>query len=289
MLEQLGGVASRRQLLEHLTPAQLRAAVEERVFVRIAHGLYARPEVAEAEVSARALSGVLSHTSAALHHGWAVKTPPMLPHVTVPRHRKVSGVRRKGVDLHYRDVRSDGVATTPEQTVVDCARDLPFDEALSVVDSALRSGVGRATLLRAAERSPRTGRPRVVRVVGAGDARADNPFESVVRAIAWEFPSLRLEPQVTIAGYGRPDLYDESLGLIVECDSFSFHSERAAVVKDVERYNAAEIHGLGLLRFAWEHAMLRQDYVRDTLREWLAVKELTGRLAVGRRCPSCAA
>ncbi len=43
-----------------------------------------------------------------------------------------------------------------------------------------------------------------------------------------------------------------------------------AVVKDVERYNAAQLHQLGLLRFAWEHAMLRQDYVRETFRSWLA-------------------
>ena len=289
MLEQLGGVATRRQLLEHLTASQLRAAVEAGELVRIAYGLYARPGVAEAHVAARSLSGVLSHSSAALHHGWAVKTPPRQPHVTVPRHRKVSPARRSGVVLHYREVPSDGLATTPEQTVLDCARDMPFDEALCVADSALRAGVGRETLLRAAERSPRTGRARVVGVVEAADARADNPFESVVRGISLEFRDLRLVPQVTIPGYGRPDLYDESPGLVVECDSFTFHSERGAVVKDVERYNAAQIHGLALLRFAWDHAMLRQDYVRDTFREWLAAWSVTGGLAVRRRCPSCSA
>lgn len=209
--------------------------------------------------------------------------------MTVPRHRKVSPARRAGVDLHYREVLSDGFATTPEQTVLDCARDLPVDEALSVADSALRAGVGRETLLRAAERSPRTGRARVVGVVEAADARADNPFESVVRGISLEFRDLRLVPQVTIPGYGRPDLYDESHGLVVECEWFTFHSERGAVVKDVERYNAAQIHGLALLRFAWDHAMLRQDYVRDTFREWLAARSVAGGLAVRRRCPSCPA
>ncbi len=289
MLELTGGVASRRQLLELLTPARLRAALEEGRLVRIAHGLYARPEVEQAQVAARSLSGVLSHTSAALHHGWAVKTVPTEPHVTVPRHRKVSVDRRHGVAVHFRDVRSDGVATTAEQTVVDCARDLPFDEALAVTDSALRAGVGPQALLRAAEASPRTGRSQVVRVVEAGDARADNPFESVVRGISQEFPDLHLEPQVTIPGYGRPDLYDRSRKLLVECDSFTFHSNRAAVVKDTERYNAAAMHGLPLLRFAWEHAILRQDYIRETFREWLEVQQLTDRLAVGRRCPYCCA
>jgi hypothetical protein len=41
--------------------------------------------------------------------------------------------------------------TGPLRTVVDCARVLPFDSALAVADSALRSGnVRRADLTRAA-------------------------------------------------------------------------------------------------------------------------------------------
>jgi len=91
-------------------------------------------------------------------------------------------------------------------------------------------------------------------VVEAADGRAENPFESVIRAISLEF-AVRLEPQVSIPGYGRADLCDRRLGLIVECDSFTFHSERSAVVKDVERYNSAAILGSPLLRFAWEHSM----------------------------------
>ena len=47
--------------------------------------------------------------------------------------------------------------------------------------------------------------------------------------------------------------------------------------------------GSPLLRFAWEHSMSRQDYVRDTFREWLGVRSLTDGLAVRGRCPHCAA
>lgn len=259
--------------------------------IRIAHGLYGLPGLERDQVTARALSGVLSHTSAALHHGWAVKTPPACPHVTVPRKRRVSPARRAGVQLHYAEVvcSEDGLATSPEQTVIDCTR-LPLDEALSVADSALRAGVGRESLRLAAERSPRTGRARALRVVELADGRTANPFESVVRALSLELPALRLVPQVWVPGYGRPDLHDDALGLVVECDSFTFHSARSAVVHDVERYNAAAILGLGLLRFAWEHAMLRQDYVRDTLRHWLDVHEVTDGQAVrgrGHDEPAC--
>lgn len=287
-VRRLGGVATWGQLVDEYSAHVVRKALESERLARVSHGLYALPNVKSAELAARRLSGVLSFTSAALHHGWPVKLPPERPHVTVPRHRKVSSARRAGVDVHYGDVATDGVATTPEQTVIDCARFLPYPDALAVADSALRAGVGRHTLLIAAGKAPRTHRGKALAVVEAADSRAANPFESTVRGISHEFP-LRLVPQVTIPGYGRPDLYDERRNLIVECDSFTFHSERSAVVKDVERYNAAALASLGLLRFAWEHAVLRPDYVRNTLRDWLAIQAAQERLAVRRRCPHCAA
>ncbi len=284
-----GGVASWRQLVVEFPTMDVRRAVEAERLVRIGRGLYALPAVEEAPRAARRLNGALSLTSAALHHGWAVKTPPRKPHVTVPRHRKISVQRRRGVLLHFGEVEVDGIATAPVQTVIDCARQLPFDEALCVADSALRSGqVTRGELVAAAERSPRTGRPAALRVAGEADERAANPFESVIRAISREFPQLHLVPQVVLP-FGRPDLYDPAKELVVECDSFRHHSVRDDLVSDVERYNAVELHRLGLLRFAWEHAMRRQDYVRDTFREWLEVKAVSERLAVGRRCPHCAA
>ena len=275
--------------MAHFPAAQVRSAVAGGRLVRISHGRYALPQVGAAVVAARSLDGVLALTSAALHHGWAVKTPPRRPHVVVPRHRKVAPARYRGVQLRFAEVESDGVATTPVQTVIDCARLLPFDEALSVADSALRSRkVQKSALLDAAERSPRTGRRAALRVVAAADHRPDNPFESVTRAISREFP-LNLVPQVAVRGVGRVDLVDERLGLLVECDSFKFHSERAAVVNDVERYNACEIQQLGLLRFAWEHVMLRQDYVRATFREWLEAQAASDGLAVRQPCRVCSA
>jgi hypothetical protein len=289
-VHRMGGVTSWGRLVGQFPAAQVRRAAANCRIVKIGHGLYALPQVEHALVAARSLSGVLSLTSAALHHGLAVKTPPTRPHITVPRNRKVSPQRRRGVDLHYGDISTDGIATTPLQTVIDCARVLPFDEAVSVADSALRSRmVGKGSLVVAAERSPRTGRNAALRVAHEADGRADNPFESVTRAISREFPELKLVPQVTIPGLGTPDLVDRELGLVVECDSFTFHSNRSAVVNDVERYNTVELRGLGLLRFAWEHSMLRQDYVRDTLREWLEARAASDGRAVRRPCPRCAA
>ncbi len=41
--------------------------------------------------------------------------------------------------MWYRDLEEhehDGVSTSKERTVIDCAKDLPFDRALAVADSA---------------------------------------------------------------------------------------------------------------------------------------------------------
>jgi len=46
-------------------------------------------------------------------------------------------------------------------------------------------------------------RQEVLRVLDAADARADNPFESVLRAIGLDVPGFRLVPQVEIRIPGR--------------------------------------------------------------------------------------
>ena len=59
----------------------------------------------------------------------------------------------------------DGWVTGPLRTVLDCAAALPFDEALSVADSALRAGdVTASELVDAADRWQARGRARVRRV-----------------------------------------------------------------------------------------------------------------------------
>jgi hypothetical protein len=92
------------------------------------------------------------------------------------------------------DDRADGV-TTPVRTVIDCAR-LPFDEALPIADSALRSGlVTREELDVVQVRGAGAGSVR--RVLRHADGRAANPFESVLRARAIEV-GLDVEPQVAL-------------------------------------------------------------------------------------------
>jgi very-short-patch-repair endonuclease len=108
-------------------------------------------------------------------------------------------------------------------------------------------------------------RRRCLRVAELADGRAANPFESVLRAVAIGVEGLRVEPQVWVDGVGRPDLVDESLGLVIEADSFEFHGRRRALKRDCERYNALVVRGWLVLRFTWEHVMFEPDQVRDVL------------------------
>lgn len=271
-LTRLGGIADTATLVEATSRRRVRTALAQGAIVRDGRGHYALPTAQEAARVAARLSGVSSHLSAAASWGWKVKQPPSRPHVTVPRKRNVSAERRRGVRLHFADLsdeeRRRGV-TDPGRTVIDCAKNLPFDEALAVADSALRNGdLTRAELMQLAEEVPTTGRKGCLRVAQEADGRADNPFESVLRAISLDVPGLRLEPQQVLAVSPhviRPDLVDHRLRIVVEAESFEFHSNRAALARDCERYNELGVLGWTVYRFTWGHVMNAPWYVRQVL------------------------
>jgi very-short-patch-repair endonuclease len=150
--------------------------------------------------------------------------------------------------------------------VVDCARHLPFDEALDVADSALRSRpVTAVDLATVAKQVRGPGRPQVLRVLAHASSKAANPFESVLRAIALGVPGLDLSPQVGIAVAGServtPDLVDVSLGIVVEADSHEFHTGREQLVVDCWRYDELTLAGWDVYRFIFEQVMWRQGWV----------------------------
>jgi very-short-patch-repair endonuclease len=284
-LVELGGVASRAALLRLCTRAAVDHALAVDAIRAVGRGRYTLPQVDAAVAKAHALSGVLSLTSAALHHGWAVKNVPDEPHVTVPRRRKVAADRRVGVRLHFHDLdETDGIATSKSTTLLHCLRSLAFDEALAVADSALRAG-DQAALHQAGALARGPGSPQVRRVAGFARPEAANPFESVLRAIAVDVPGLHVEPQVLITSttpWCRPDLVDRDLRLVLEADSFAWHGDRVALARDARRYNLLVADGWCVLRFAWEDVMNDPSYVRSILEAVVA-----GRAEVG--CARCGA
>ncbi len=271
-LARLGGVARLSDLVRLTTRDRVRGACRNGLVVKVGRGRYALPTASAGLKAAASLSGHASHRSAAAAHGWEIGTQPEQPEVVVPRNRKVEPHRRHGVDLRWRDLdphEKDGLVTSKHRTVIDCAKDLPFTEALAVADSALRHGdVDLDELARLAHRLPSTGRAQGLRVVEHASPLADNPFESMLRALALDVPGLEVRPQVWIEelGFrGRPDLVDVTRRIVIEAESFEFHGKRRALKHDCERYTGLTVRGWTVVRFAWEHVMFEQDYVRQAL------------------------
>lgn len=286
VLVQLGGVATRAQLLQHVSRWTLEKAVADARVDAVARGRYALPTVDEALRTAHRLRGTLCLASAALSLGWPVKVLPKKPQVAVPKHRRIAAELRDLAELRWVDLGEDEIAdriTSPERTLLDCARSLPFDEALAVADSALRNGFAPRRLRALARDLRGPGARQARRIASLADGRAANPFESVLRSLTFEVDGMRMEPQVTVRvpGYtGRPDLVDERLMMILEADSFGWHGDRVALREDCRRYDFFVAGGWLVLRFAWEDVMFDPPFVLDVLRR--ATRERTEQL-----CPAC--
>lgn len=266
-LVRLGGVGDADAIIALSSRRRLRTALKRRQIKRATRNRYCLPDGERGAVAAAKLHGVASHLSAAAHWGWEIKFPPEEPQVSVRRDRKIAAERRVGVRLRWTtfgDGDIDGPATSRLRTVVDCARDLPFDEALAVADSALRHGdVTRESLVRAAEAVMGGGAVRARRVAAYADARSANPFESVLRALAID-AGLDVAPQVEVVVDGKPvhpDVADRLRRIALEADSWTWHASKDAHERDCWRYNALVIAGWVVLRFTWQQVMLSPAYV----------------------------
>ena len=269
-IERSGGLASRATLIAATSRAEVDQALRSHVVVRAGHGRYALPDADEAASVAFAMNGHLALSSAALHHGWEVKTVPTRPHVVVPRKRNVPHAWRDDVVLHRFDLGPDdtsGIATGRELTLLQCLRQLPDDQALAIADSALRHGEI-VTLRRVLAQVRGAGSAKVRRIGLAADGRAANPFESVTRSICLQVPGLSVTPQLVLSSehyWARPDLVDRDRRIVVECESYEWHGNRSGFLKDVRRYTLLSAAGWIVLRFTWDDVMLRPDWVREVL------------------------
>lgn len=248
-LAQLGGTASYAELTALTTRRKIRTAVTRGVIDRAALDVYClRTGSADVE-NARSAGASLGGLSAALHHGWPVRFAPHRTELVraVPKADRV------------------GWATSPLRTIRDCATLHSFADALSVADSALRSGsVTYDSLTGAARVWP----GRAQRVAQYADGRAANPFESSLRAIAIE-AGLSVAAQWEVVSRGlvlHPDVADPMLGLALEADSYAHHgATRADHERDCERYNALVLAGWRVLRFTWSEVMFDPDRVIATM------------------------
>ena len=168
----------------------LARAIAAGSLVRHGWGTYALPGVHSDVVAAVRLNGFLSHESAAAFWRLDVRRPPQGPRVVVPDDRRVPRPHR-GVRIVERE-RLEGTenpwpVTTLERTLTDCARTLPFADALVIVDSALRNrAIEAARLVEIARTLRGPGSTGARRTFLAADGRSASIGETLVRASAIE-------------------------------------------------------------------------------------------------------
>ncbi len=258
--------------------------------MRVARGRYALADCPDPWVTAHRLDAVVSHASAAQVWGLGVLSAPVVPHVIVGRHRH--DLARVPAAVHWANLapqEMDGRlrVTTPLRTVLDCARALPFADALAIADSALRSALVGGSELRAAALGLRgAGRRRVLRVAMSADGRAASPLESAMRSVFIEAQISGFEPQLVVRDgpfYARVDLGDAARRIVAEADSFEHHGHRAALARDCRRYTELVIRGWRVLRFAWEDVMFDRAWVVEAVQA--AVEGSAHRPAGGQKSP----
>ncbi|GAA6526967.1 hypothetical protein IDVR_27640 [Intrasporangium sp. DVR] len=292
VVQRLGGTCTWGELRRAVHWRRIADALKSGALVRRGRGVYALTSDEDIRDLARRLTAVASHRTAALHWGWKVKSTPDLPDVTIPANRKLRTGVREVSTVHWRTLAPDDVAagwvTTPVRTVVDCCIDLPFDEALAVFDSALRGGLRKHLVTDAALKLGPVNQRRVLAVARVASAKAANPFESVLRAIAIEAGGSHFVPQHRIRYddfYARVDLADDELQIVLEAESFEFHGDKASLKRDCVRYTELAARDWLVLRFTWDQVMFQQDWVRQRIAMTVQRRSGSGRGrgGVGRR------
>ena len=235
----------------------------------------ARPRLApeHAALLACGPGAALSHWSAAWLHGLSERQP--LPvDVTVPVDR---GRRRDGLAVHRtRSLERVDRAwvgrlpcTSVARTAIDLSPRLDDPQLEPLLDRALRVA-GRAAMLSALSRlEGRAGTGRVRTLLDPERPSADT-WSAAERRLLDQFRSSGLpapECNVPLGDRGRvPDLLWRSQRVIVDYDSWEFHSGPASFHDDRERHNELTAQGYQVLHVTWR--MLR-DHPEQIL-VWVA-------------------
>ncbi|MEO7422326.1 MAG: hypothetical protein ABIU87_08020 [Ornithinibacter sp.] len=269
----LGGVCDRATLVRLRSVGEVDAALANGTLERDARGRYSLATTRASVRTANRVAGTLSHRSAAQYWGWAQKSTPKLPEITFPRDRRVEPRQRRLLVPHWSVLGPDdveGPVTTPARSLIDCMRNLPLDESIPIVDSAIRADDFTSNEVAALADSTRgRGRQRIREVASAATGKAFNPFESVLHAQALLVPGLKVEPQLPVPIPGartvHPDLADRALRIALEAEGFEWHGDPAALTRDCRRYNLLTLLGWQVIRFSWYLVMHDPAYVHQTL------------------------
>ncbi|GAA0924302.1 hypothetical protein GCM10009554_02980 [Kribbella koreensis] len=271
VLDRLGGRATFAQLTRIAPKRKLAAAVEAGEVERLARGVYRLPLPSTDHDAAVAYDGVVSHLSAALAWGLPLSTAPKKPHITLPKKRRP----RPGPPavLHWASTTAQERSarrTSMLRTVTDCARILPFGEALAVADAGLSRELTHRELI-AATTAMRGAGCTMAREVAAVATRGGESFlESMLRALLIQNGIEGFEPQVLVErGWfrARVDLGHRPAKVALEAEGYEFHGSSKDFAADCRRYDELVAAGWLVLRFTYHQVMFEPDWVVAMVRE----------------------
>ena len=160
------------------------------------------------------------------------------------------------------------------RTVVDCARILPFGEALAVADAALATGRLSQDELEAAVTAMRgPGRPNAMRIAAAATSLSESFLESILRSLLLTEGIDGFEPQLLVDTGGaraRVDLGHRSARIALEAEGYEFHGSASAFAADCRRYDDLVTAGWLVLRFTYQQVLGDPRWVIGTVRSAVA-------------------
>lgn len=288
--EQLhASVTSRKELLRQgIKEKTIRHLINSGELHKIRTGVYcsatlwheAYPSVrAVGEISAwfqRSPHSVFSHQSAALLHGLPLLTLPEKVHIYSPSSARGSA---HGVVKHPRtaaeyELHQWGMRlTSPEQTIVDCARALPLRESLPLADAYLRRRPEAYPELKEALNTARGwGATSAQEVAATMSCSADSIGETQLRLIllSEKLPPFSEQYEIIVAGRRFfADFAFPELKIVVEFDGRIKYTEYAptqeVLIAEREREKMLTNAGWRVLRFDWNMVVKRAEYVRAVI------------------------
>jgi len=268
------GHVTRQQLLAMgVSGSEIQHLVEKGLLIRVHAGVYAlgyRQRTPKAIAAAAALAcgdgAVLSHDSAAALYG--LREWPRIPEVTTAVRRRRPGIRvhRSGTLMETDVTRQYGIpVTTAARAILDVAGRLSDAELIQIVSDARRAGrLGPTALHRLLAASV-----RAARLIDPKQA----PSESIFMALFLLFlKRYRLPIPLTECWFHgfRVDAIYPAHRLIIELDSWEFHSNPVQFERDRMRDGVAIKYRHDTLRITWKRMTEHPRQLAAELRALLA-------------------
>ena len=164
--------------------------------------------------------------------------------------------------------------TTASRTILDCAAILPAEEDHRLEEmcaQAVPKLASPADLAAQIERNP--GKPGIPRLAALLDRHAPKrPKRELERKLLRLVRSSDLpEPEVNVFLLGRErDLVWREQRVVVEADSYAFHSDARTWARDICKTNDLQLAGFVVLRFTWFDVAERPAWVISKVQRALA-------------------